>query len=199
VPDDFRFAVKLPKTISHERKLVDCAEPLDRFLGEAAGLGDKLAILLLQLPPKLAFDPGIAASFLDVLARRSQATIVCEPRHPTWFGEEADELLEARRIARVAADPAVVPAAAAPGGWAGLCYRRLHGSPRIYRSAYGEARLDPYARAIEAELAAGRESWCMFDNTASSAATGDALALAARLESSGIEARSSSPAGSDLS
>ena len=91
-------------------------------------------------------------------------------------------MLRTRRIARVAADPAIVPEAALPGGWAGLAYRRLHGSPRVYRSAYGAARIDDYATAIEAELAAGRDSWCMFDNTASSAAAGDALALAARLE-----------------
>ena len=181
VPDDFKFAVKIPKTISHERKLFDCAEPLDLFLSQAGALGDKLAILLLQLPPKLAFEAELAAGFLDLLAERSAAAIVCEPRHPSWFEAQADELLQARRIARVAADPAIVPAAASPGGWKALAYRRLHGSPRIYRSAYGESRLDDYARAIETELAAGRDSWCILDNTASSAATGDALGLAARL------------------
>jgi uncharacterized protein YecE (DUF72 family) len=182
VPDDFRFAVKLPKTISHERKLADCAEPLDRFLAEVAGLGGKLAILLLQLPPKLAFEPELAAGFLALLAGRSGARIICEPRHPSWFEPAADALLRERRVARVAADPAIVPAAAVPGGWDGLAYRRLHGSPRIYRSAYDAEQLDGYARAMKAELAAGRESWCIFDNTASSAATGDALALAARLD-----------------
>ena len=182
VPHDFRFAVKLPKTISHERRLADCAEPLDRFLREVAGLGDKLAILLLQLPPKLAFEPDMAAGFLDLLAGRCAARIVCEPRHPSWFKAAADALLREREVARVAADPAIVPAAAVPGGWHGLVYRRLHGSPRIYRSAYEAEQLNDYARAIETELAAGRESWCMFDNTASSAATGDALALTARLD-----------------
>jgi uncharacterized protein YecE (DUF72 family) len=182
VPGEFRFAVKLPKTISHERKLVDCAEPLDRFLGEVAGLGGKLAIFLLQLPPKLAFEPGLAAGFLELLAGHSGARIVCEPRHSSWFEAGADALLRQREVARVAADPAIVPAAAVPGGWDGLVYRRLHGSPRIYRSAYETEQLDDYAGAIRAELAAGRDSWCMFDNTASSAATGDALALAARLD-----------------
>jgi uncharacterized protein YecE (DUF72 family) len=181
VPDDFRFAVKLPKTITHERKLADCADLARRFLDEASGLGPKLALLLVQLPPKLAFEASLAEDFLADLAQRTSATLACEPRHPSWFDAGADALLDRLGVARVAADPAVVPAAALPGGWRGLAYWRLHGSPRIYRSAYGETQLDAYAAAIRAALAQGREAWCMFDNTASSAAVGNALALGERL------------------
>jgi uncharacterized protein YecE (DUF72 family) len=179
VPDDFRFAVKMPKTISHQQKLVDCGPLLDRFLDEAGLLGPKLAILLLQLPPKLSFDAALVEDFLGDLAGRTPARIACEPRHADWFDGEADGLLERLGVARVAADPAVVPAAAEPGGWAGLRYWRLHGSPVIYRSAYGPGRVADCA----ARIAAGGpgETWCMFDNTASSAATADALALAALL------------------
>ena len=181
VAGDFRFAVKLPKAISHERKLAGCADLLRQFLDESAGLGDKLAVLLLQLPPKLAFDPALAEDFLADLSAGTAARIACEPRNPSWFEPDADVLLRRLRVARVAADPAVVPDAAEPGGWRGLSYRRLHGSPVIYRSAYGEERLESYARAIAADLAPGRQSWCMFDNTASSAAPADALMLQARL------------------
>lgn len=178
VPADFRFAAKLPKTITHERRLVDCAEPLTRFLDESGALGDKLAVLLVQLPPKLAFDAAVAESFFTDLASQSVAAIACEPRHPSWFEEEADQLLDRLRVARVAADPACVPAAALPGGWRGLAYLRLHGSPRMYRSSYAPASLDHYAELLRGE----HDAWCMFDNTASSAATGNALDLAARLE-----------------
>ena len=69
----------------------------------------------------------------------------------------------------------MVPAAAEPGGWSGLRYWRLHGSPVIYRSAYGPERVADYAGRIRA--GGDGESWCMFDNTASSAATMDALDL----------------------
>jgi uncharacterized protein YecE (DUF72 family) len=181
VPADFRFAVKMPKAITHERKLTGCADLVARFLDEAGGLGPKLALLLVQLPPKLAFDAGLAEDFFADLLRRTAARPVCEPRHPSWFDAPADALLDRLGVARVAADPAIVPAAALPGGWRGLAYWRLHGSPHMYRSAYGDDRLDAYAGLIGAELEAGREAWCMFDNTASSAATADALALAARL------------------
>jgi uncharacterized protein YecE (DUF72 family) len=182
VPADFRFAVKMPKTISHERKLVDCETLAGRFLEEAAGLGEKLAILLLQLPPKLAFDPSLAETFLKQLTPLLPAPLVCEPRHSSWFDPAANALLENFRVARVAADPACVPAAALPGGWRGLSYCRLHGSPRMYRSSYDDGRLDDYACRIAADLDAGRDVWCIFDNTASSAATGDALKLLDMLE-----------------
>jgi uncharacterized protein YecE (DUF72 family) len=181
VPDDFRFSVKLPKTISHERRLVDCAELVARFLEETAPLGGKLAVLLLQLPPKLEFDAARAEDFLADLTGRASARVVCEPRHPGWFAEKAGALLAQLGVARVAADPARVPEAAVPGGARPLAYWRLHGSPVMYRSAYGRERLEAYAGAIRGALEEGREAWCMFDNTASSAATADALALSAML------------------
>jgi uncharacterized protein YecE (DUF72 family) len=175
VPPAFRFSVKLPRTITHERKLIDCSAPLDNFLDEVAGLGDKLAVLLVQLPPKLAFDEKLAADFLGLLASKTSAKLACEPRHASWFEADADALFDRLRIARVAADPAVVPAAALPGGWPDFAYWRLHGSPAMYRSSYNDGRLDDFARAIGKGPA--NETWCMFDNTASSQATGDALAL----------------------
>jgi len=181
VPEAFRFSVKLPKAISHQRRLAGCDEELARFLDEAGELGDKLAVLLLQLPPSFAFDAGLAEDFLAGLASRSSAAVACEPRHASWFEPEADALLARLHVARVAADPARVPAAAAPGGWNGLAYWRLHGSPVMYRSSYDAERLANWAEAIAAAAARGAEAWCIFDNTASSAAMGNALDLEARL------------------
>lgn len=177
-PPAFRFAVKMPRMISHDRKLIDCAEPLERFLDEAGALGDKLAVLLLQLPPKFAFDADRFESFVGLVRGRSDVPLVCEPRHPDWFAPDVDRLLDRIGVARVGADPACVPDAAHPGGWRGLSYRRLHGSPQRYRSSYAD-RLDPLADALRAEAAA--PAWCIFDNTASGAATRDALGLLDRL------------------
>ena len=175
VPDHFRFSVKLPKTVTHERKLVECRQLLDDFVGQAGALGDKLAVLLVQLPPKLEFDTAAAAAFFELLGKLSPAALACEPRNASWFTAEADAFLTEHRVCRVAADPARCDGAGEPGGWRGLSYWRLHGSPRMYRSSYAD-RIAHYARVLREEAAEG-ETWCVFDNTASGAAAGDALAL----------------------
>ena len=177
VPEDFRFSAKLAKTITHKQRLVDADDLVAGFLAEVAGLGSKLAVILVQLPPSLAFDAEVAARFLDRLCGSTGAAIACEPRHPSWFEDQADGLLAERQVARVAADPAKVPAASAPGGWRGFAYYRLHGSPVPYRSSYEPERLQAYADGMAADLEQGRDVWCIFDNTASSAATGNALDL----------------------
>jgi len=179
VPDDFRFSVKLPKVITHERKLADADDALDGFLVQAHLLADKLAVLLVQLPPKLPFDEVIAAGFFAGLAKRTAAAVVCEPRHPSWFTPAADAVLEGSKVARVAADPAICAGAGSPGGWSGLNYWRLHGSPIVYRSSYAD-RIGDYAAKLRAQAAC--QTWCIFDNTASSAGAGDALALIHSLE-----------------
>jgi uncharacterized protein YecE (DUF72 family) len=181
VPPDFQFSVKLPKEISHVRKLVDCDGLVTAFFEEVAALAEKLAVVLLQLPPRLSFDPAVAQPFLAMLLRQSPARVVCEPRHPSWFVPAPDAVLDKLGIARVAADPAPAPAAARPGGWRGLSYWRLHGSPHVYRSAYAPDRLPGYADSLRADHATERPAWCIFDNTAGSAAIGDALALSALL------------------
>jgi uncharacterized protein YecE (DUF72 family) len=180
VPDDFRFAVKVPKEITHTRKLADPAEPLARFLSECANLGEKLGPLLVQLPPSLAYDAAVASAFFAHLRERFAGAVVCEPRHPTWFTEDAEHMLVAFQVARVAADPARVPAAAEPGGWPATVYYRLHGSPRIYYSAYEAEYLDRLALTLAA-AAHTADVWCIFDNTALDAATADALGTLARL------------------
>ena len=82
----------------------------------------------------------------------------------------------------MAADPARVPEAGEPGGWPGLVYYRLHGSPRMYYSDYSPAYLDALAASISAARGRGAPAWCIFDNTAAGAATPNALDLLERLE-----------------
>lgn len=180
VPPDFRFAVKVPRAISHQLRLERTAEVLDRFLSEVAALGDKRGPLLLQLPPSLAFHPRVAADFFAALRERAAGPVVCEPRHPTWFTPEATQLLLRSQVARAAVDPAVVPAAAEPAGWPGLVYYRLHGAPRIYYSTYSDADLRERAAAL-LRCAAAAPVWCIFDNTALGAATENALDLQQRI------------------
>lgn len=181
VPPEFRFSVKVPKAITHELRLAACEPLLDAFLGEATALGPRLGCLLVQLPPSFAFDAGIAGSFLDMLRARHAGPVALEPRHATWFGEEATRLVTAHRIARVAADPARVPAAGEPACWREIVYYRLHGSPRIYYSTYSGEYLDALADRLRAAAAEADAVWCIFDNTALDAAMPNALGVLERL------------------
>lgn len=137
-------------------------------------------MVLVQLPPSLAFDKAITLPFLDKLSSGTEAAIALEPRHASWFVESVSAELEIRRIARVAADPALFPGADRPAGWKSLAYFRLHGSPVIYRSDYTD-RLDEIFQSLT--QAAGKEIWCIFDNTTENHALGNALALSERLRS----------------
>jgi uncharacterized protein YecE (DUF72 family) len=175
VPDGFRFAVKLPKIVTHDRGLRDAEEPLRRFLDESGGLGAKRAVLLVQLPPRFAYAAEIVEPFIEVLRAHYPGLVAWEPRHPSWFAPEVEAVLRDAGIARVAADPAVVADAGEPGGASGFAYGRWHGSPQIYSSSYGEDRIAALAARIRRFSG---DVWCVFDNTRSGAATDDALRLA---------------------
>lgn len=181
VPPEFKFSVKLPREITHRLKLVAATDLLDRFLGEATCLGTHLGPILVQLPPSLAYDAKVAGAFFEKFRARFEGSLVCEPRHASWFTVRADKLLRRLHVGRVAADPAPHPLAAFPGGWRKLTYRRLHGSPRMYYSAYSKRALTRLKKTIAAEREAGGENWCIFDNTALGHAVSDALALDAAL------------------
>jgi uncharacterized protein YecE (DUF72 family) len=183
VPADFRFSVKVPKLATHEHRLVDADDVLDSFLAEATQLGDKLGPLLVQLPPSLIFAAEDAERFFAALRDRFDGAVALEPRHPTWFDAEAEVLVIKHRVARVAADPAVVPLAAEPGGWGGLVYYRLHGSPRVYYSTYPDEYLEALARTL-VRAAKSAEVWCIFDNTAAFAATVNALDVLDQVQAS---------------
>lgn len=180
-PEDFRFAVKAPRLLTHDQRLADPGAGLDRFAEEIAGLGSKLGVILVQTPPSLGFDPGTAGRFFKALAARIAAPVVVEPRHASWFTAEADDWLVRLRIARVAADPARIAGAGEPGGWRGLTYFRLHGSPRIYYSGYENGFLEDVAARL-AKLARRGPAWCVLDNTAEFAALGDAMTLMRKVD-----------------
>lgn len=178
VTPDFRFSVKLPKTISHEKRLRDCESLLDEFLLQVTSLGEKLGCLLVQLPPSLAFDAASAGGFLAALRRRHTGKVALEPRHASWFTAPADDLLKEFKVGRVLADPVLLDAGRAPGGDPATVYVRLHGSPRMYYSAYAPEVLDALLVRLKSAAASDAAVWCVFDNTASGAAVPDALYLA---------------------
>jgi uncharacterized protein YecE (DUF72 family) len=175
VPEDFRFSVKLPKAITHEQRLSKVEDLLSRFLEEVSYLGPKLGPLLVQLPPSFAFDASAVGRFFERLRKTFNGPVACEPRHHTWFTDEGAAALANHRVARVGADPAPAPGADAPAADRQLAYYRLHGSPRMYHSEYDQAALEVIAAKLANEVAV--EAWCIFDNTVTSAALGNAATL----------------------
>jgi uncharacterized protein YecE (DUF72 family) len=146
-PDHFSFAVKAPKAITHTAKLVNTGGALLEFFDAVRGLRDKLGPVLIQLPPKLTFVEGIAQEFLTTLRELHQGGVVLEPRHAGWFSAPVDNLLRNFQVSRVAADPPKgSELASEPGGWPGLSYWRLHGSPRTYYSEYDHDWLQGLAK-----------------------------------------------------
>jgi uncharacterized protein YecE (DUF72 family) len=188
-PAGFRFAAKLPRSITHEGRLRRARVPLQRFLAEVAGLGDRLAVLLVQLPPSFAFEVRPVRNFFSLLAELFAGAVVCEPRHASWFSPSADRVLEALKVSRAAADPARSAEAARPGGWLGprgdgrgaVLYHRWHGSPRMYWSRYEDSWLRERARELS-QWPAEADCWCVFDNTAGGGAVPNALGLKALLK-----------------
>jgi len=179
-PQDFRFAVKMPRTITHERKLQDVRDPFVTFLAQTDGLAEKRGPILMQLPPSLSCDTSVATRFLDVVRQVYKGPMVCEPRHATWFSPAVASLLVRYGVSRVAADPPPVPEATLPAGWPHVAYFRLHGSPRTYWSRYDENDIATLAMTVRS-LAAAVEVWCVFDNTASGDAIENALELQEQL------------------
>jgi uncharacterized protein YecE (DUF72 family) len=188
-PPSFRFSVKVPRSITHEGRLRRAREPLQRFLDQASGLGDRLAVLLVQLPPSLAFETRPVRTFFSVLAELFDGSVVCEPRHPSWFTPTADASMAALKVSRVAADPARWPEASRPGGWisaqrdgrGAVLYHRWHGSPRMYWSRYTHQWLTERAEELR-QRPAKADCWCIFDNTAGGGAMSNALEFRAMLE-----------------
>jgi len=179
-PPDFRFAVKMPRAITHDLKLQDAREPLVTFLGQTDALAAKRGPILVQLPPSLSFDVSIVTRFLELLRVFTNGPVVCEPRHATWFSAKVASLLDRYGVSRVAADPPPVPEAAVVGGYPRVAYWRLHGSPRKYWSRYDEDAIATVAAAVR-RVTTAEEVWCVFDNTASGAALENAWELQERV------------------
>lgn len=176
VPPAFRFCVKAPRTITHQSRLVDVADQLARFASEANALGEKLGCVLVQLPPSLSFRAEVAATFFVQMHTAFACMLACEARHPSWFGDAATVLLKAYGITRVVADPptgqtdAHEPTTAAS-------YRRLHGAPKIYYSAYSDRYLAQLRIDLMLRAHSSHPAWVIFDNTAAGAAQPNALAV----------------------
>jgi uncharacterized protein YecE (DUF72 family) len=169
VPDSFRFAVKIPKEMTHTQAMKDIAEPFGTFLEDIAPLGDKRGPLLCQLPPSLAFNADVLETAFKRMRDVDEGPIVIEVRHKSWASAEALDLMKSYAIDRVLADPAPVWPTEDFGTLPK--YVRLHGKPKIYYSSYTDEEIRSFSKLL------ARDGWCVFDNTASGAAIENALTM----------------------
>jgi uncharacterized protein YecE (DUF72 family) len=216
-PDDFVFAVKGGRFITHLKKLAGVETALANFFASGVlALGPKLGPLLWQLPPNLGYDESRLADFFAMLPRTTAAAAelaaghdervegrawlttdadrplrhALEVRHPTYENDRFLDLLREHQIAVVTADTA--------GKWplfleptADHAYVRLHGDAELYTSGYSDEALDVWAARVGEWRDQGRDVVVYFDNDVKVHAPYDAQRLAERLGAA--PARAASP------
>jgi uncharacterized protein YecE (DUF72 family) len=175
-PEGFVMAVKASRYLTHIRRLRDPAEPVGRLLAAAAGLGDRLGPVLLQLPPNLRADPGALDECLREFARRPGIRVAVEFRHPSWWTAETRQLLEHHQAALCWADRrgrALTPL------WrtASWGYLRLHEGAARPWPRYGRKALRHWAQRLAATWPAGADVFVYFNNDQGGAAVHDCAAF----------------------
>jgi uncharacterized protein YecE (DUF72 family) len=215
-PEGFMMAVKASRYLTHVRRLQDPAEPVGRLLGAAAGLGDRLGPVLLQLPPNLPADPealdGCLRAFADWRADRGRedgragdrragdrragagsrvtsgksVRVAVEFRHESWWTEPVRELLTRRGAAACWADRLGRPLGPV---WrtADWGYLRLHEGAAQPHPRYGERALHSWVRRIAETWPDGGQVFVYFNNDPGGAAVYDAAAFAALASGEGLE------------
>jgi uncharacterized protein YecE (DUF72 family) len=161
VPDHFVYAVKLNRFVTHVKRLNIEKDSVERSYGTAAGLGPKLAVMLVQLPPRMKFDEPRAERFFRMVAPRRRRHAL-EPRDASWFTENALSFLRRRNIALVAGDTPHWPTHLAVT--ADFVYLRFHGPGRRYGSSYDDDVLRGWADRIRDWRAEGRDVFAYFNN-----------------------------------
>lgn len=176
-PEGFRIAVKASRFLTHIKRLKDADEPVERLLGAAAGLGDKLGPVLLQLPPTLRAEPERLDHCLRCFPRSVRVAV--EPRHESWWTDEVRELLTERGAALCWADRLGRPQQPLwrTTGWG---YVRFHEGTASPQPSYGGQSLRSWLERIGDAWDDGHNVYAYFNNDAGGAAVRNA-ALFARL------------------
>jgi uncharacterized protein YecE (DUF72 family) len=174
-PAAFRFCLKGHRWITHVERLAVEPAAIARERDRAAPLGDKLAVVLWQLPQSLQRDLPRLRRFVRQLGEWPQPRHAIEFRHASWFDDEVADLRAANAIAAVQSDAADWPL------WQAVTtdsvYVRLHGHAATYRSRYSAQQLAAWAGKIATWRRQGRAVWVFFDNTDEGHAPRDALLL----------------------
>ncbi len=196
-PEDFVMAVKASRYLTHVRRLRDPAGPVGRLLGAAAGLGDRLGPVLLQLPPNFPADPGALEDCLREFAAfrmpgesgpragtEAGVRVAVEFRHESWWTEEIRELLARHRAALCWADRLGRPVSPLwrTADWG---YLRLHEGAAQPWPRYGERALSSWVQRIGRTWPDDADVFAFFNNDPGGAAVRDAAAFASIVRQAG--------------
>jgi uncharacterized protein YecE (DUF72 family) len=176
--EDFIFAVKANRYITHMKKLKDPSEPLQNFLTHVKTLEEKLGPILWQLPPRWHADPERLEHFAQLLP--ADLRHVFEFRDPDWFQERIRQILERYEMIFCIHDK--VDVGCPQWVTTDAVYLRFHGSDRNYGGEYGEERLRSWADRIQIWLEEERTVYAYFNNDVLGYALKDAQALRKCLE-----------------
>lgn len=173
-PPDFRFVLKGPRTITHDKELADVGADVRDFVNGLAPLGDKCAAVLWQLPPRArAGDLRIPfARFLVNLP--TSVRHVFEFRHTSWFTDEMIDIFNDFNVGFVVNDTPRFPTKDITTG--DIVYIRFHGPGKLYDSLYSDEQLSTWAERLRPRIR-DHESFLFFNNTFAGQAIGNAATL----------------------
>ncbi len=176
-PEHFRFAAKLSRLITHQKRLVDCREPLAAYFEVMHRLKPRLGPVLIQLPPSFKFKAEVVEPFFQLVRKEyGEYAYALEARNDSWFVPEAQEMLKHYRIAWVIADSG----GRFPkfeGVTTDFVYLRFHGPGALYASDYPDEQLAEYASKIVQWVREGLTVWAFFNNDVGGYAVKNALTL----------------------
>jgi uncharacterized protein YecE (DUF72 family) len=187
VPADFVMAIKASRFLTHIRRLRDPAEPVERLVRAAAGLGPRLGPVLLQLPPNLSADAALLEACLAAFGNCDLADTVrvaVEPRHPSWWSEEIRQVLTEHGAALCWADRRGRPVTPLwrTADWG---YLRLHEGAAAPWPRYGARALRSWVNRVASGWPGESPVHVYFNNDQRGAAVADAAAFAGQARQAG--------------
>ncbi len=167
-PKEFRFAAKGSRYITHIKRLRDCEEAIQSFSDNIQGLGEKLEVILWQLPPRFVYQKERLSAFCELVSECAgirETRHAFEFRHESWFVPEAARLLEHYGFSLCIPDSPHLPTAEIVT--ASFIYLRFHGSKSLYSSKYTDEELAHWAQKAQIWLDQGKSLYAFFNNDVS--------------------------------
>jgi uncharacterized protein YecE (DUF72 family) len=172
-PDDFVFAVKVSRFITHIKRLKNLGSAVENFVSRTGLLAERLGPLLYQLPPSMRRNDEVLQSFLSELPSEYQHVV--EFRHESWIDEKVFDILRRHDVGLCVFD---MPGFSCPlVATSDFAYIRFHGSEGLYSSSYSDEELSQWARTIARLRQSVKASYIYFNNDAEAFAVENAKTL----------------------